>query len=103
MSTPAALDPHDIEYPDLNFRQRRLRDLAIRKSCTWNFDEDTQSLAIRKLGDYERTGRFLAVYRTGTTRAGARVALIDVSLPADKQLRWITYKMAWALLAENGL
>lgn len=88
---------------DLNARQERLRDFAVRKSCTVTFNAESNYLVIRRMGDYDATGRHLAVYRSGVTLTGAKVALIDVSLPRTQQLRWIAYKQAWSLIAEGAL
>lgn len=101
-STARTTDAVPGSFPDFNDKQRRFAKFAARKSCRWSAaDFDSRVLIIETLS--ERSNRSLALYRSGTTGHGVKVALIDPSMSADKGLKFISQRDAWALLAEGRL
>lgn len=91
--------------PHFNSRQWRLAQFAVRKSLQWSVAEFNPRVVVLTRGSSSPNppGRQMVLYPSGVTGTGMRVALIDTSLPQERQLRFISQRAAWNLVAEGAL
>lgn len=96
----ACMDNPESTAPDLNLRQQRFVDFAIRKSYQWEVTNfDPRIVVITHLG----SDRQLVLYRSGATLTGMRVMLIDPSRSMKKSRRWLTQRDAWSMISGGNL